>query len=291
VSISGFMVVRDVESQGYPFIEAAAAALAACDELVISDGCSTDRTWDGLAALHSTFGERVRLYRDPWPGPENHGAILSEATNVARRRCRGSWCLSVQANEVLPERSARALRDTARSEPQADIVALPYLLLIGPHLATGVSIRRRLFRNLPDIVAVGDACNVGGVLEARPIAVAQRALPEPIYRYRAMFPEGYLAKLRSVRPRTRPWAKELAHAEAALKVSVGAPDPGAAFWGLVRDYLADEAWIDASSGAPRTQFIYCGEPPPAARHLVGRWRYDLDDSIAWLAGQPARAVA
>ena len=42
--ISGFMIVKDVLRQGYPFVEAIASALPICDEFLISDGYSTDGT-------------------------------------------------------------------------------------------------------------------------------------------------------------------------------------------------------------------------------------------------------
>ena len=44
--ISGFMVVRDVYKQGYPFVSAIASALQVCDEFLISDGYSTDGTFE-----------------------------------------------------------------------------------------------------------------------------------------------------------------------------------------------------------------------------------------------------
>ena len=44
--ISGFMIVRNVLEQGYPFVEAIASALPICDEFLISDGYSTDGSYE-----------------------------------------------------------------------------------------------------------------------------------------------------------------------------------------------------------------------------------------------------
>jgi hypothetical protein len=288
--ISGFMMVRDVASQGYPFIEAATAALAACDELVISDGYSRDRTWEGLIAVRDVFGDRVRLYQDRWPGGANRGSTLATVTNVARRRCAGQYCLMVQANEVVHEHSAQPLRELPIAYPGLDIFELRYLLLMGPLVAAN-TLRRRLFRNRPDIVAVGDAYDVDSVEPGRPVTTAPVPLPEPVYRYRAISPTGYVAKLRAIRPRTRLWATELELAERALGAAAGAADPAACFWMAVRDYLAEDSWLRASEGTswPRGALRSIERAPAAVRPLLGRWRFDLDDSLAWLAAQGARA--
>ena len=56
-SISGFMIVKDVVAQGYPFLEAITAALPVCDEFLISEGFSSDYTWDALQWLQQKFLE------------------------------------------------------------------------------------------------------------------------------------------------------------------------------------------------------------------------------------------
>lgn len=284
------MIVRDVERQGYPFIEAAASALDACDELLISDGGSSDRTWEGLEALTRAFGERVKLFRDPWPGPENRLGVLRIMTNVVRRRCRSStWCFSLQANEILSSRSAEALRRLPSQHPGVEIFRLPYLELMGPHLISRTSLRSRLFRNVPDIVAIGDAHAVDGVLPVRRVPVRTVGLPEPVYRYRAMFPQGYLEKLRSIVPREPVWDEELKLAEDALAQALDGEDPVAAFWGRMRERFCDGRWRRRSegSGAPAGYLASVDRAPGAAEHLLWRWRYDIDDSISWLSSVAA----
>ena len=131
------------------------------------------------------FPQRVQLFRDAWPRAENTQGILAEMTNVVRRRCRTEWCLSIQANEVLHEASARRLAELPVTHPGVEIFTLPYLVLMGPRLVWTYNWRRRLFRNIPDIVAVGDAFDVQRVLPRRcptekPTEKVQ--LPEPFYR-------------------------------------------------------------------------------------------------------------
>jgi hypothetical protein len=91
VTISGFMIVRNVASQGYPFLEAALAALPVCDEFLISDGESSDATWKALEALRDKHPDKVKLFRDSWGGDASRGAVLARMTNALRRRCAGEY--------------------------------------------------------------------------------------------------------------------------------------------------------------------------------------------------------
>ena len=274
-TLSGFMIVRDAQVQGYVFVEAAVAALAVCDELLISDGGSTDRTWEGLEALRAAYGNRVRLFSDPWPGTENRDGTLALATNAVRRRCTGDWCLSVQAAEIVPP----ALRGLAAREDGAEIVFLPYLTVMGPDVMARDE-RRRLFRNLPDIVALADAFDVGGVLPRRIPTVRERGVA-PVRRYRALFPESYVERLRRVTPRTRMWQLELELAEGALAPARAAGgDRVAAFWRELSAAFARPVWAGAGG---LTATGETDAPPDVLDHLAGAWRYDLDASLAWLA--------
>lgn len=274
------MIVRDVERQGYPFLEAARSALSVCDELLIADGFSTDRTWEGLEALNGAFPDRVRLFRDVWPRPENTRGILAEMTNVVRRRCRGDWCLSIQANEVTHEASAERLLALPSLHPDTEMFSLPYLDLMGPTLVWAFTWRRRLFKNVPDIVALGDAFQVGQVLPRHSPTLTAK-LPQPIYRYRALFPVNYLTKLRGKSPSSRLLDKERTLAEHALAVAASAADPVESFWRRTRTNLEVGMWEGEHPGInlPVGCVGTTGDAPAAVRHLLGGWRYRFEDSL------------
>lgn len=200
--------------QGYPFLEAARAALVT-DELVIADGWSTDGAWEALNRLREAYPSRVQLSRDAWPGGEDRGRARREVTNLVRRRASGDWCWSIQVNEIVHEASIGCLRALPSRHTDTEVFALPYLGLMGPRHNWKTTWRRRLFKNIPDIVAVGDAFDVSPVLPRHCLTV-RVTLPKPIDRYRGLFPVQFVEKLRSFRPMTSLTAKELALAEAAL---------------------------------------------------------------------------
>src|SRR5579885_2218265 len=85
VTISGFMILKNVVSQGYPFIEAITAALPICDEFLISEGYSSDKTWEALQILERKFSGKVRLFRDEWRGKTERGEILATMTNLLKQ--------------------------------------------------------------------------------------------------------------------------------------------------------------------------------------------------------------
>jgi hypothetical protein len=274
------MIVRNVERQGYPFLEAARSALAVCDELLISDGFSEDRTWEGLVALEEVFEDRVKLFRDNWPGPENTRDVVGKMTNRVRRRCQGDWCLSVQANEVLHEAGAASLAALPVRHPGIEIFTLPYLIMMGPSLVWTHNWRRRLFKNIPDIVALGDAYEVGEVLP-RVAPTMYVSLPEPIYRYRALFPVNYVTKLQAKNPSSRLLEKELRLAAPTLLEAAGDSDPVDSFWRRTRFNLENGMWEGEAAGAdlPPRCVGTTDESPAVMRHLVGAWRYRLEDSL------------
>jgi hypothetical protein len=158
MKISGFMIVRNTLSQGYPFLEAMASALSICDEFLVSDGYSGDGTYEVLVEV-SKLNRKIKVYRDPWP-PFEKLTVLREATNVLRKRCRGKYIFYVQANEVIHEDSADFIRELPEIWPHAITFSLPYVQLVGTVRFTD-QFRVRLAKNLEFIEATADAWTLG----------------------------------------------------------------------------------------------------------------------------------
>jgi hypothetical protein len=302
MAISGFMIVRNVASQGYPFIEAIASALPICDEFLVSDGYSRDGTWEALGALNALHPEKIRLFRDEWRGSTEDGGVIATMTNVLKSRCRFDFCLNLQANEIVHEAAITQIRSLPVLYPEAEIFRLPFLTLMGTNLTWFVDFRRRLFRNLPYIVSKTDGFDCG--YEPRRMLTQPRKLYDyvlhrtgerlvylvrPFYRYRAAFPEQYLRKLEQhALLYNRDPQKELEFARrvwAIINTSKPTPDD---FWSAMQGFFDNAMWRDCTRGkqasdAPRRMIQFPGEPPQIMSRLAGKWRYDVEESLEALS--------
>jgi hypothetical protein len=91
-------------------------SVAWCDEIVVVDGGSRDRTVE----VARRFTERVLI--NPWPGYRAQKQFALEATT-------GEWVLNVDADErVTPELAAEVRAVLARVPPQVDGFAVPRLV-------------------------------------------------------------------------------------------------------------------------------------------------------------------
>ncbi len=222
--ISGFMITKDVIKQGYPFIEAIAAALPICNEFLISDGYSTDGTYEVLKKISAT-NPKIKISQNHWPNRKDAG-VLSEVTNQVRSKCRYNYILSVQANEIIHQDSAPLIRALPEMFPSVETFSFPFIQFLNTYkFAEGY--RLRFAKNRPEIVAKGDSWTLGasdkfiknkilrgfahprrviyylkkGVefVHANPcFDYRSRAvyLPNPIFRYWALFPKNFVEKAR-----------------------------------------------------------------------------------------------
>jgi glycosyltransferase involved in cell wall biosynthesis len=220
--ISGFMITKDVLKQGYPFVEAIASALPICDEFLVSDGYSTDGTYEALKKI-AAANSKVKVHQQHWP-TRRDVTVLSEVTNEVRNRCRHEYILSLQANEIIHEESAPLIRALPQMFPSVETFSFPFIQFLNKYkFAEGF--RLRFAKNNPAIVAKGDAWTLGvsdkfirakifrglarprrlyyylakGVefVHANPcFDFRSRAvyLPNPIFRYWALFPKNFVEK-------------------------------------------------------------------------------------------------
>jgi hypothetical protein len=220
--ISGFMIVKNVLAQGYPFIEAIASALPICDEILISDGYSIDGTSEVLEKI-SNLNPKVKFHRYRWPDKKDI-TILAEVTNEVRSKCRFENIFSIQANEIIHEQSAPVIKALPSMLPYVDTFSFPYLQLLNKYKLTE-EFRLRFAKNLPQIEAVGDAWTLGTTKafdrtkKLRSLSNPHRLtgylnngiwhtyanscygphsraiyLPKPIFRYWSLFPKNFLEK-------------------------------------------------------------------------------------------------
>ncbi len=220
--ISGFMVLKNVVKTGYPFVEAIAASLPICDELLISEGYSTDSTFE-LVEKIACLNKKVKVYRQQWPTTRSYSAI-AEVTNHVRAKCSGDYLFSIQANEIIHEDNVELIKALPEILPQVNTFSFPFIHLVRDRRFYE-DFRLRFSKNLKDIVAVCDAWTLGlssdfTKSETRKCATHPRRLkqyinkgiewtyalqaesplsraiylPKPIYRYWALFPSDFLEK-------------------------------------------------------------------------------------------------
>jgi glycosyltransferase involved in cell wall biosynthesis len=223
--ISCFMIVKNVMKQGYPFAEAIASALPMCDEFLISDGYSTDGTFETLRQI-SLSNKKIKIFRYNWPKTKSL-TILADATNAIRKKCKFEYIFYVQANEIVHEADVGFIKALPEMLPEVHTFCFPYLHLMGNY-KFAEEFRLRFSKNLNGIVAVGDSWALGpskafitsealkGLRNPRKFLryigrgiewtyansfnhIFSRAvyLPKPLFRYWSLFPSNFLEKCKN----------------------------------------------------------------------------------------------
>jgi hypothetical protein len=223
-TISGFMVVRDAIRQGYPFAEAIASALPVCDEFLVSDGHSTDGTYESLQTMAS-LNKKIKIYQQEWT--HSNLSIIGDLSNRLRAKSKSDYLFYIQAPEIVHEDAVAMLRALPEIFPRADTFCLPYNLVIA-NFKVQEEFRLRFCRNLERFVLSKDAWTfsssrkfikseatksllhprrliryVGRGIDytfssylnnIRSVAVY---LPKPIFRYTTLFKENFIERCKA----------------------------------------------------------------------------------------------
>ena len=128
ILVSGLTIVRNGQRLDYPFLEAIASALPVCDEFIVVVGQSDDDTLEQVRAIDDP---RLRIVETVWSQKVRpRKSLLAQQTNIGLHLCQGDWCLYVQANEVLHERShgiLRGLMEKYRDDERVEAMLLERL--------------------------------------------------------------------------------------------------------------------------------------------------------------------
>ena len=92
--ISAFTMVKDAIKQGYPFAESIASVLPICDELLVSDGFSTDGTYEMLQKIE-TLNKKIKIYQQEWT--RKTLTVIADVSNDLRKKCQFEYLFYVQA--------------------------------------------------------------------------------------------------------------------------------------------------------------------------------------------------
>lgn len=302
MEITGFLIVRNVARNGYPFVEATQSMMSLCRSVHILDGESTDATWDILLQLRDLCGaRRLELHREPWREIAGEHPFRS-ATNQLLEKVDGEWLFNFQANEIVHEDGAPDILGLASRFPGADLFRLPYLHAMGAHYIFSTDSRGRLFRKLPHFESLGDAFDCGidfRRIRARPWRlpwllkkrrrIFSAPLDKPVFRMRAPCPESYVAKLESqsrLYPSDARCRAELAAATRAIELARKNGESVDAFWERIH---IGRCTGDAAPPPGTAERVPVPDHrrvtglPAALRHLAGRWKYDPRASLEIVA--------
>lgn len=221
--ISGFTNIKDAVKGKFPFVETILSALPVCDEFVVSDGYSTDGTWEILKKLANKHS-KIKLVRIEWkPKANKKGKIFAQTANETREYCKGDYLFYLQAGEIIHEDSVNRLRSLPEEHPKITLFHIPYYLIFGTNIIGLEDFRIRFVKNIKNIRVSGDGNHMcygrmdilKGVMSSfknpftfelnlkkvmTPYGFGNEPfshviLPMPIFRYGTMFKKSYLAKL------------------------------------------------------------------------------------------------
>ena len=182
--ISVNFVIKNGISQGYPFWESLKSCLSFADEIVISEGCSSDGTRAYIDKFIEMYKDQCefRIYEDDWDKHKSwSGELIAVISDKNMRRCEYEWVYYLQADEILHSDNNHFVRDIALNHPEFNSISFRFAHFIGSWEPLKTRVYQeaiRMTRNLKDIKFLGDAWNFTGNI--RPICPAGH-LPKPIY--------------------------------------------------------------------------------------------------------------
>ena len=136
--------------------------LPLADEIVVSEGFSSDRTYEAIRHLDP----KIAVHRTNI-GRSDAKTWLEKAKNYARERCSGDWCLLLDCDEFIPEWEFDRLR-TFITSTDCHLAAAEYKHFYGnykvhyenPGRPFPPKRKTILHRNLPSIRVYGDGSDV-----------------------------------------------------------------------------------------------------------------------------------
>ena len=115
---SAFAISKNVDSQGYPYIESIKSFLPVVDEMIIVDS-STDGSTEKIQALSN----KIRIVKEPW---EDNWSYWRMNHNFDRgfRECKGDIVMKFDCDRVLHEDGVEALKSNFQKMLNEDYLTI-----------------------------------------------------------------------------------------------------------------------------------------------------------------------
>ena len=151
MKVSGFTLIYNGITLGFPFIESIKSLAPLCDEVVINVGFSNeectedDGTW---YLLHKELNDEKFIFlKSYWdPKKKKDGLILSEQTNIALKKCSGDIAFYLQGDEVIHENEydlIRADMNKLHHDQECEGIVFNYIHFYGNNICKYTTITRR----------------------------------------------------------------------------------------------------------------------------------------------------
>lgn len=124
ITISGIVPVRNAFNLDYTLAETVESLLPVCDEVVISDGESTDGTQEFIRDW-MTREPKIKLCVYDWPNPNGDVEFYVTWLQSLRAHASCQFILQLDCDEILHERSYQIIEDLKKLPERASKHGLP----------------------------------------------------------------------------------------------------------------------------------------------------------------------
>ncbi len=192
--ISVCFVIKNGLINGYPFWESLESSLPIADEIIISEGNSSDKTYEALLKFKEKYGDKIKIFRTNWERKHvgGCGEIISVISSEAISKCSHNWIYYLQADEIIHKDNYGIIKEVASSKlGNFNSINFKYAHFIGswtplPFGSAAYSEAIRMVRNIREISLMGDAWTFKGSIY--PVFPSNN-VPKPVYHFGWVFPK------------------------------------------------------------------------------------------------------
>ena len=282
--VSGFTFVRNAIHLDFPLEASIRSILPICDEVVVNVGRSDD---DTLGLVRAIASPKIRIIESEWDLSRGR-QVLADQTDIALRACRHPWGIYIQADEVLHESGAAALRaaiDANDGDRRVEALVLRYR-----HFYGGFStelVERSAYRREVRAIRLDPALGIHSYLDAQGFRagphdrrVRARLVDAEMFHYGWARPAAALARKHREDERIYAWSDEERRAREAIGELLPWRRGLRPFTGA--HPAVAQAWIEERRSAAEGRV-----GPPRPLRGLKQWRHAaLDRLERWTGARP-----